>query len=109
MLAPECPFCRAGRARAPRAAYVPCPHPSFSQNISRQPGGDCARCALGVDIARGCPAAEDVMAIDRGIVVILERHCTLADGTWCAESRAPVTAAHREIEKYLASLERLVL
>jgi len=49
------------------------------------------------------------MAIDRGIVVILERHCTLADGTWCAESRAPVTAAHREIEKYLASLERLVL
>jgi len=109
---PECPFCRGDRTRTPRGArgaYVPCPHPSFRPNVSRQPGGDYARSMLGVDITQGYPAAEDVMAIDQGIVVILERHYTLADGTWFAESEAAVRAAHRAIGKCLASLAPLVI
>jgi len=105
----QCPFCEKDQAGTPSRGYVPCPHPCFCSIMSSQPGGDYAYHALGIDINVGFPAAGDVMDIDQAIVVILARHCILVDGVWFAESDRAVRSAHREIRKYLASLESVVI
>ena len=105
----ECPFCRRDRAAGPPRAYVPCPHPSFRSIAAPQPGGDYAYHALGIDINVGFPAAGDAMDIDRAVLAILARHYVLVDDVWFAESDEAVRSAHREIRKYLASLEAAVI
>ena len=105
----QCPFCDGTTSRdaVPRVRIVPAPVLLFDHVL--QPGGDYAYHALGIDINVGFPVAGDVMDIDQAIVVILARHYVLVDGVWFAESDRTVRSAHREIRKYLASLESVVI